>query len=300
MKTHTPFFVIILRREERNTMENQIMNIETVIDYIESHLDEKLDLEKVSEAVHYSKYHLHRMFTNMVGMTIHDYVQRRQLTEAAKLLIFSAKPIIEVAFLCGYESQQAFSSAFKSMYKVPPAQYRESGTFYPLQLRFVLHKSIQTKVFTKEDIGIAEQGDIPAWMDLMRLVIDGYPVLDEVDYLHEITKAIEEKRALILKEGNVLIGAMVFSRNSGSIDFLGIHPQYRNQGIQKLFLEVLLEVYLPGQEISMTTYREGDKADTGHRDLLKCLGFAERELLIEYGYPTQRFVFYPSEEEETE
>ena len=280
-------------------MENLIMNIETVIDYIESHLDEKLDLEKVSEAVHYSKYHLHRMFTNTVGMTIHDYVQRRQLTEAAKLLVFSSKPIIEVAFFCGYESQQAFSSAFKSMYKVPPAQYRDKGNFYPLQLQFVLHKNIPSKVFTKEDVCIARVEDIPAWMDLMRLVIDGYPVMDETDYLNEITKAIEEKRALTLKEDNVLIGAMTFSRNSGSIDFLGIHPQYRNQEIQKLFLEVLLENYLPGKEISMTTYREGDKADTGHRDLLKSLGFAERELLIEYGYPTQRFVFSSSNKEET-
>ena len=98
-------------------MEKHTVNVETVIDYIESHLDEKLDLEKVSETVHYSKYHLHRMFTNTVGMTLHDYVQRRQLTEAAKLLVFSSKPIIEIAFSCGYESQQAFSSAFKSMYK---------------------------------------------------------------------------------------------------------------------------------------------------------------------------------------
>ena len=280
-------------------MENLIMNIETVIDYIESHLDEKLDLEKVSEAVHYSKYHLHRMFTNTVGMTIHDYVQRRQLTEAAKLLVFSSKPIIEVAFLCGYESQQAFTSAFKSMYKVPPSQYRDKGTFYPLQLRFSLHKNFPSKVFTKEDICIAEMGDIPAWMDLMRLVIDGYPVMDETDYLNELTKAIEEKRALILKEGDTLIGAMIFSKSAGSIEFLGIHPQYRNQELQRLFLEVLLEKYLPGQEISMTTYREGDKADTGHRDLLKSLGFAERELLIEYGYPTQRFVFSPCDKEET-
>ena len=272
-------------------MEKHIINMETVIDYIESHLDEKLDLEKVAEAVHYSKYYLHRMFNNTVGMTIHDYVQRRQLTEAAKLLVFSAKPIIEVAFLCGYESQQAFSTAFKSMYKVPPAQYRDKGNFYPLQLQFVLHKNISSKVFTKEDVCNARVEDIPAWMDLMHLVIDGYPVMDETDYLNEITKAIEENRALILKEDDNLIGAMTFSRNSGSIDYLGIHPQYRNQGIQKLFLEVLLENDLPGQEISMTTYREGDKADTGHRDLLKNLGFAERELLIEFGYPTQRFVF---------
>ena len=71
-------------------MGNQsVISIEAVIDYIESHLDGKLELETVAEAVHYSKYHLHRLFTETVGMTIHDYVQRRQLTEAAKLLVFS-------------------------------------------------------------------------------------------------------------------------------------------------------------------------------------------------------------------
>jgi ribosomal protein S18 acetylase RimI-like enzyme len=91
---------------------------------------------------------------------------------------------------------------------------------------------------------------------------------------------------------------MTFSKIANSIEFLGIHPQYCNQGIQKLLLEVLLEKYLPGKEISMTTYRTGDKADTGHRNLLKQLGFAERELLIEFGYPTQRFVLPPKHKED--
>ncbi len=279
-------------------MTNHVVNIETVIDYIETHLDSKLNLERVAEAVHYSKYHLHRMFTSTVGMTIHDYVQRRQLTEAAKLLVFSDKPIIEVAFICGYESQQAFSSAFKSMYKIPPAEYRDNREFYPLQLRFTLHRNTTSKDFAKDDICFAEKTDIPAWMNLMRLVIDGYPVMNEADYLDELTKCIDEKRALVLKDGNILIGAMAFSKQSGCIDFFGINPQHRNQGIQKLFLDALLEIYLPTQEISMTTYREGDKADTGHRDILKQLGFAERELLIEFGYPTQRFVLPPKHKED--
>lgn len=40
-------------------MGNQsVISIEAVIDYIESHLDGKLELETVAEAVHYSKYHL--------------------------------------------------------------------------------------------------------------------------------------------------------------------------------------------------------------------------------------------------
>ena len=105
--------------------DRSIVSIEAVIDHIERHLDGKLELETIAEAVHYSKYHLHRLFTKTVGITIHDYVQRRQLTEAAKLLVFSDKPVIEIALLCGYESQQSFSSAFKAMYKSPPAASRE-------------------------------------------------------------------------------------------------------------------------------------------------------------------------------
>ena len=280
-------------------MGNDITNpVQSVIDYIEAHLDGKLELEQIADAVHYSKYHLHRMFIAAVGMTIHDYAQRRQLTEAAKLLVFSDKPIIEIALICGYESQQAFSSIFKSMYKITPAVYREKRVFYPLQLRFALQKCDTQKHYTKEDISFANEMDISAWMDLMHLVIDGYPVMDEQDYLRAITACIAEKRALVLREGDRLIGALAFSDQGGCIDFLGVHPQYRNQGIQRLFLDALLEICLPGQEISMTTFREGDKADTGHRELLKHLGFAERELLMEYGYPTQRFVLSAKRGEE--
>ena len=275
-----------------------VTRIEAVIDYIENHLDGKLELKTVAEAVHYSKYHLHRLFTDTVGMTIHDYVQRRQLTEAAKLLVFSDQPIIEIALICGYESQQSFSLAFKAMYKSPPAEYREKRCFYPLQLRFALHRSMSAMEFTMQDIHLARREDIPDWMNLMRLVIDGYPVMDEDDYSAKLEESIDEKRALVLKAGNVLIGAMAFTYSPGGIEFLGVHPQYRNHGLQRLFLDALLEIYLPGREISTTTYRAQDKADTGHRDLLLQLGFAEKELLTEFGYPTQRFVLSPQKQED--
>ncbi len=274
-------------------MENQTaVSMETVIDYVESHLDSKLELETIAEAVHYSKYHLHRLFTATTGITIHDYVQRRQLTEAAKLLVFSEKPVIEIAFICGYESQQAFSTAFKAMYKLPPAAYRENRVFYPLQLRFSLNRHA-AGTLTKAQIRPAEKADLPAWMELMHLVIDGYPVMDETEYQRAICRRMEENQALVLYDGSLLAGAMAFSPASGCIDFLGIHPQYRNQGLPKMFLDALMDICLPAQEISMTTYRENDRADTGHRKLLKQLGFAERELLVEFGYPTQRFVLPP-------
>ena len=280
-------------------MEDKIVIcIEAAIDYIENHLDGKLELETIAEAVHYSKYHLHRLFAENIGMTIHDYVQRRQMTEAAKLLIFSNKPIIEIALHCGYESQQSFSAAFKAMYKSPPAAYRNHQSFYPLQLRFTLHRNTATIEPKKQDIRLAKLVDIPAWMDLMRLAIDGYPMMDETDYLEHLKESILEKRALVLKNRNILIGVMAFTYVPGSIEFFGVHPQYHNRGIQKLFLDALLETYLPGREISTTTYRANDKADTGHRNRLVQLGFAEKELLTEFGYPTQRFVLPPKSMED--
>ena len=122
-------------------MPENIKNVMAAIDYIESHLHEKLDLETVAGAVHYSKYHLHRMFTGTVGLTIHDYVQRRQLTEAAKLLVLSDRPILEIALSAGYKNRQSFTDLFKAMYKKSPNKYREEKEFYPLQLRYVLHEN---------------------------------------------------------------------------------------------------------------------------------------------------------------
>lgn len=270
--------------------DKTIINVEAVVDYIENHLDGKLELETIATAVHYSKYHLHRMFSKTVGITICDYVRRRQLTEAAKLLVFSQKSIIDIAFVCGYESQQAFTSSFKSMYKLSPSEYREKQNYYPLQLRFVLHKKMANMEISKSNIRLATNKDIPDWLELVRLTIDGYPYLDEDDYLLKLENYIHNKQALILQQENITIGIMAFCYYTGSIDFMGVHPQYRKQGIPKLFLDILMEDYLPNREIVTTTYRENDRADTGYRDELKQLGFAEKEFLIEFGYPTQKFI----------
>ena len=48
--------------------DRAVRGIQTVIRYIESRLGGRLELETVAKAVHYSKYHLHRMFTETVGM----------------------------------------------------------------------------------------------------------------------------------------------------------------------------------------------------------------------------------------
>lgn len=272
---------------------HHIDKVNMAIDYIEGNLTEKLDLDMVSGALHYSKYHLHRLFTDTVGLTMHDYIQRRQLTEAAKLLVFSERPILDIAVLYGYGSQQAFTTAFTSMYKMPPSRYREKEEFYPLQLKYYLEGGSSMNGRDEESpwkIEFASEEDIPCWMELVRLVIHGFPHLHEEEYVRVLEERIRSRQALILKDGDIAAGVMLFSYENGSIDFMGSHPLYRKKGIPRAFLKKVMGRLLKGRDVIITTYREGDKADTGQRREIQGLGFTEAELLVEYGYPTQRFV----------
>ncbi|MDR1747570.1 MAG: AraC family transcriptional regulator [Spirochaetaceae bacterium] len=274
--------------------------VSRVIEYIEEHLSETTDLTAIAGGVYYSKYHLHRLFTKTVGMTIHDYTQRRRLTEAAQLLVFSDAPILDISFYAGYESQQAFSAIFKTLYKMPPNQFRKNALFYPLQLPIRLKSgfSLPCIIPAQWEIAFAGNRDIPCWMELVRLVIDGFPCLYEEEYIQVIRDYIRQRRALIVKDNDIAVGVLLFSYDTGSINFWGIHPLYRKRGVPGAMLGRMMSDFLKDHnEISITTYREGDRADIGHRKTLKTLGFEERELLTEFGYPTQKFGICRKEKE---
>ena len=117
-------------------VDSNLLSISQIVDYIETHLDDKLDLDSIASEAGYSKYHLHRMFTSIVGFTVHSYVQKRRLTEAARLLIFTERTIMDIALFAGYETQQSFSTAFKTLFKLSPQVFRKQRDFFPFQLKF--------------------------------------------------------------------------------------------------------------------------------------------------------------------
>lgn len=106
-----------------------------VIDYIEKHLEQEIDLDRIARHAGYSKFHLNRIFTEETGTTIHKYLQMRRLTVAAKKLTTTEIPVAQIAYEAGYHSQQAFSLAFKRLYLYPPKLYRDMGVFAPKQNR---------------------------------------------------------------------------------------------------------------------------------------------------------------------
>ncbi len=60
-----------------------------------------------------------------------------------------------------------------------------------------------------------------------------------------------------------------------------MHPQYRYCGGARALIGFMMENVFAGDEheISITTFREGDRADTGQRAEYKGFGFVETELL---------------------
>lgn len=92
--------------------------------YIEKHLTQNIRLNQVSEAGMFSKQHFYRIFYAVVGKTVADYVRNRRLTQAAVELAATNARILDIAVKYHFQSQEAFTRAFKKQYRLTPGQYR--------------------------------------------------------------------------------------------------------------------------------------------------------------------------------
>ena len=176
------------------------------------------------------------------------------------------------------------------MYKTSPHQFRKNEAFYPLQLAFEFGGMPMAIGHDPREIVLATAADIPQWMELVRIAVDGFPHLCEEEYQTELSRRIHENSAYLMQGSCCTIAAMLLSRRVGAIDFLAVHPLYRGQGVIRSMVDHALTALQGHSTISTTTCREGDRADTGHRKSLLALGFAEADLMTEFGYPTQKMI----------
>lgn len=111
-------------------MMSYIDALEKAIIYIENHLNSDIDLSIVAKEAGYSLYHFHRVFKCVIGDSIKEYIRKRRITEAAKELTYTNKPIIDIAIKYGYQSREAFSRAFEKVYGRNPSDVRREGLLY--------------------------------------------------------------------------------------------------------------------------------------------------------------------------
>jgi AraC family transcriptional regulator len=96
-----------------------------VLEHIDRHLDEQLELQTLASVANFSSFHFHRLFSAWMGETLGDYVRRRRLEVAAQRLISQpGLPVLEVALSSGFGSSEAFGRAFKAHFGSAPTVWR--------------------------------------------------------------------------------------------------------------------------------------------------------------------------------
>lgn len=99
--------------------------INAVLDYINAHLNEKLDIQLLAQQTNLSTYHFHRIFTATMGEPLAKYVMRRRLELAAIQLRNDArKSVTSIAFEHGFNSANVFCRNFKKHFGMPAETYR--------------------------------------------------------------------------------------------------------------------------------------------------------------------------------
>lgn len=104
-----------------------LRQIQRAIDYIEDHLDEDLSTDSIAKVAGFSKWHFQMVFSSAVGDTLKEYVRKRKLTAAVIALGTTDKRILDIALDAGFESQEAFTRAFKQMFGKNPGECRRDG-----------------------------------------------------------------------------------------------------------------------------------------------------------------------------
>lgn len=107
-------------------MENQLAN--QVIQYINEHIYENINLKEISAAVSYSVSYICQSFKNQTGFSIMEYYNFARLEKAREYLVLSCESISRISETLGYKSIHHFSNAFKSFYGSSPAKYRNLYT----------------------------------------------------------------------------------------------------------------------------------------------------------------------------
>ncbi len=100
--------------------------MQKIILYIEENLGKKLSLDELANIAGFSKYHFIRVFKQETGSRIFEYIQSRRMARAAKQLLFTNHNILEIALMYQFESQEAFTRAFKREYTLSPGRYRNA------------------------------------------------------------------------------------------------------------------------------------------------------------------------------
>ncbi|MDI4649789.1 response regulator transcription factor [Cohnella hashimotonis] len=105
--------------------ENHRQLVHKIHSYIEQNLGKDLNLQTISEAVYLHAVYLSKIYKEITGMNLSEYILRVRMEEAKNLLENTSCKIYEITERVGYQSPQHFIRRFKQYYGVTPEIYRK-------------------------------------------------------------------------------------------------------------------------------------------------------------------------------
>ena len=103
-----------------STSADHAKRIDRTLIYIDDHLGDQLDLGALAAIACFSKFHFHRVFKRVAGVSPQEYVRRRRLEMAYHFLSNdSTLGVNEVSDLLGFSSPSNFARSFRNAVLVP-------------------------------------------------------------------------------------------------------------------------------------------------------------------------------------
>ena len=106
------------------TLQDYKQRLLRVLVHIQQQLDEPLSLDELARMAHFSPYHFHRVFKGMIGESVQSHIRRLRLERSATQLKSTDWPVTQIAFASGYDTPEAFTRAFRSMFGASPSRFR--------------------------------------------------------------------------------------------------------------------------------------------------------------------------------
>lgn len=98
--------------------------MKNVIAYINANLGNQLTLDGLAGHFNISKYYLCRFFKERTGLSVIDYVNRKRILTAEKLILQSKHTITDISLMVGFNNLTHFERTFKKLTGAPPRGYK--------------------------------------------------------------------------------------------------------------------------------------------------------------------------------
>ena len=115
-----------LQHDRRESRDKNTLRLKPALDLIETHLDQPLTLDDLSQSVGVTPQYFCELFRNLTDRRPTEYINLRRIDRARELLLLQpTMRIHEIARRVGFESDSYFSTVFRRVEGVSPRRYRE-------------------------------------------------------------------------------------------------------------------------------------------------------------------------------